>query len=134
MSQIKKVESKNKLYFRCVRSLTLLDLLNSADPANCIREESSANKDACLLQLMTATTTIENILVNLSAADKSALDSREQFTVQIRKDSEDSCNAGVLNNANSKLLWSVKQLQYRLMKLWETWRPNKLCTKMSSCH
>ena len=42
---------------------------------------------------MTATTAIENILVNLSAADKSAQDSREQFTVQLRKGNKDSRNA-----------------------------------------
>lgn len=98
----KEVESKNKLYYRCVRSLTLLDLLNSADPANCVGEELSVNKEACLLQLMTATTTIENILVNLSAADKSALEYREQYTVQLKRGIKESRNAVLSENIDSK--------------------------------
>jgi SpoVK/Ycf46/Vps4 family AAA+-type ATPase len=76
--------------------------LNSADPANCIREEASANKEACLLQLVTATTAIENILVNLSAADKSALDSREQYTAQLQEGNKDSRNAEISDYVNNK--------------------------------
>lgn len=101
----------NMIFFlnpRCVRSLTLLDLLNNADPTESHKGVPSVIKNACLLQLMTATTMIENILVGLSAADKSASDYHERNTVRFQNSKKDCHDVGVLDITGKKGVAVVK--------------------------